>query len=308
MNQSFTLDPKARRKEETILDSFLRKSSITNQPAERGVMPGDVLLGRFVVEEEEACGGCCIVHLARDLHRSRLVAVKSLLPAETRFSDLIRNRFSLECSLMQKVRHGAFPRFIAEGRKNGEPFMIMEWLEGTTLATLMAAGNFKGMSGVQADYVVNALISAIGYLHAHGITHGDIKPGNILFETSGKLRIIDLGSAVHRPQKENASGYPSLLTPAFSSPEQMEGQQAQSRDDVFAMACILCILLEGRHPFGFQNALDARTCALTPSLPSYLPLAHKEVLKKALSFNPAERPKNAAAFLKLYRQTERKRP
>ena len=301
-------DMKNRRKEEALLNAFLRKAPAQRNEPSQPIVPGDVLLGRFVVEEEEARGGCCVVHLARDVQQARPVAVKSLLPASetNRFGDLVRNRFGFECAISQKVRHAAFPRFIAEGCKTTEPFMVLEWLEGTTLAALLAMDGFNGMSGTQADASIDALCDAVGYLHKHGMTHADLKPGNLLFETSGKLRIIDLGSVVSQPYKENAPPAPALLTPAFSSPEQLEGQMALPRDDVFALACLVCILLDGRHPFAFRNALEARNGAMQPILPRYLPIHQHDALTQALSFVADERPKTAAAFLKLYRNAERR--
>src|ERR1700758_5124228 len=138
-------------------------------------------------------------------------------------------------------------------------YVLMEYLEGKSLNTLLDEEFGRGMTFSHAWPIIEDVAGALGYAHVHNVIHSDLKPANIFVTTAGRTKLLDFGIArvARRPLLHKGSG-PLALTPAYASCEMLEGKEVDRRDDIYSFACVIYEMLSGEHPFGDLTALEAR--------------------------------------------------
>ena len=226
-----------------------------SDPNSAPVLPdriGDYEIGPMI-----GSGGMGHVFKAEHVRMQRRVALK-VLPTEAMKNDKVIERFYAEVRAAGLVMHPNIVTALDAGEDNGIHFLVMEYVDGVTLTTLIARGGPVSMG--QAAGIVRQ--AAMGLLHAHrmGLVHRDVKPGNLMRAHDGTIKVLDLGLArIHRhaaPQNidEADRGKNLIGTLAYMAPEQLESAEtADPRSDIYALGATMHFLLTGRSPYSGSN-------------------------------------------------------
>ena len=212
---------------------------------------GPVAFGRYLVQDKLGAGGMGAVYLARDEELGRDVAVKVLRPLTAVGeppSELIE-RFRREARAVALLSHANVVRVYDQGVEGDFPYLVMELVAGPTLADRIAGGPLELREvrtlGIQ-------IASALDAAHAAGIVHRDVKPSNVLQSGAGTWKLADFGIARVSDSSLTITGQ-FLGTPAFASPEMLEGGQVGAPADVYSLAATLYAALAGEPPYGDAN-------------------------------------------------------
>ena len=256
--------------------------------------------GRYRLGQPLGHGGMAAVYLARDEELDRAVAVKLL--AENLAGDVaLRKRFLREARLAARLSHpNVVSVYDAGETEDGRPYIVMEHVEGVTLADLLRE---RGRLPA-AEAVALAVQACRGLAHAHaaGLVHRDVKPQNLLLRPDGTLKVADFGIARAAETTALTQTGTVLGTAAYLSPEQATGEVVTSAADVYALGAVLYELLTGRLPYEFDSLLDlaekqARgairpVSELSPQVPRHV----EDAVMRSLARNPAYRPASAEAL------------
>jgi peptidoglycan hydrolase-like protein with peptidoglycan-binding domain len=279
-------------------------------PRARALQAGDVLAHRFVIEEKIGSGGMGSVFKARDLRREEAQDRHPYVAVKTLNVDLLQREDSLkilqrEARKAQGLSHPNIVRVYDFDRDGQTMFVTMELLEGLSLEAMIRANGLTGTTLSEALPILGQVASALEFAHAEGIVHSDLKPANILVLNNGRVKVIDFGIARAIPtpglltMDRTTFDIQALgaLTPAYASPEMIEGLDPDPRDDAFAFACITYELLTGMHPFGRTPALAARVANLRPKRPARLSASQWRALQSGLELERAKRGASPARLL-----------
>ncbi len=266
--------------------------------------PGDTF-GLYRIEREIGRGGMAIVYLAYHQWLERPVALKVLQPQLQQDSNVVA-RFLVEAKAAARLEHPNIVAVYDAGVADGVHYMAMEYIEGETLADVLA--RLDGPA--PAEFVLSVtsqVASALDYAHRRGIVHRDIKPSNILVQENGKVLLTDFGIAhavgLQSPEEKVAV----LGTPEYMSPEQASGRQVDGRSDVYSLGVVVYHMLTGRPPFrgdAYREILSAHVNQPPPdprALNPHLPGGVTAVLQRAMAKNPEQRYPTAGAFSKALR-------
>jgi serine/threonine-protein kinase len=201
-------------------------------------------IGRYQVDSVLGRGSSGTVYLARDPGLDRRVAVKTLALGPADGPDL-RERFLREAQAAGGLRHPNIVTVYDVGEDAGEPYIAMEYVEGTDLERVIRAG---GPPVEWAIDVVRQLCEGLAHAHRHGIVHRDVKPANVLLTAADEVRIADFGLARVPASTMTKSGR-MLGTVQYMAPEQVEGAHVDHRADVFSVGAIAYELFAHRKPF-----------------------------------------------------------
>jgi len=262
--------------------------------------PGTVLAGRYTLERELGRGGMATVFLALDQRHNRAVAVKILRPQIAAL--LGSQRFLREIAIAARLTH---PHILPlhDSGENGELlYYVMPFVEGESLRERLVRDGPLPLE--DALRITREVADALGYAHAHGVVHRDIKPGNILLE-AGHAVVADFGiaRAVTVGGDDLTSTGLIVGTPSYMSPEQVVGGQVDGRSDLYSLGCVLYEMLTGSPPFSgpTPQAVAARQVREQPaSLESILPSTPAAVVRAvdiALQKNPDNRFGTAGTFV-----------
>ncbi|MEV6012260.1 protein kinase [Streptomyces sp. NPDC051976] len=263
-----------------------------------------VLADRYELVERIGRGGMGTVHRAVDHRLRRTVAVKTLSAGMAAHGEF-RSRFQREAHAAAALNHPAVATVhdVGEELDGADPvlFLVMEYVDGTTLAELVRRGPLPVQ---QAVNVVCEVLDALAHSHEHGIVHRDIKPGNVMLTRAGTAKVLDFGiaKALSEAATRVTSTGVAVGTPAYLSPEQINGADIDPRCDVYAVGCLLHELLTGAPPFTGESPFVVmhQHLAKDPVPPSQrdprLPAALDPVILRALSKDRADRFPNAAAM------------
>lgn len=255
-------------------------------------MSDEVLDARYRIERPLGQGGMATVYLAHDEELDRPVALKIL--AENLAGDAtFRVRFEREARLAARLSHPNVVRVFDVGERDGRPFIVMEYVEGDTLADEL--GRHGTLPPDRAVDLALQICSGLEAAHASGLVHRDVKPRNLLLRPDGVLKIADFGIARAAESTRLTEIGTILGTAAYLAPEQAEGAEATPAADLYSVGAVLYELLTGRVPYTATSLVEllAKQQAGVPApiagVPAWLELA----VIRCLEPDPLERPASA---------------
>ncbi|MGD8843337.1 MAG: serine/threonine-protein kinase, partial [Gammaproteobacteria bacterium] len=293
----------------SVSASGLNASAAVTEPEESMKGVGDVLNGRFILEERLGSGGMSTVYKAIDRRkleaddRNPYVAVK-VLNVEFRAHPQSLIALQREAKKSQSLAHPNIVRVYDFDRDGATVYMTMEYLQGRSLAQIFRAPNFKGMLQEEALPLLEQIADALKFAHDNGIVHADFKPANVIITESGQVKVIDFGiaRAFQRPDQSDMeatrfdAGSLGALTPTYASPEMLEHREVDPRDDIYALGCIAYEMFTGRHPFGRMQATEARDGGLQLERRKGLTRKQWNTLKSAVAFDREQRTPTVRQF------------
>ena len=244
---------------------------------------GDVLDGKYAIGELLARGGMADVHRAHDVGRDRPVAVKAM-----RVDTGDQRRFARESRVLADLDHSNLVRLLAVGHHEGRPYMVMDLVDGPSLAVRLEEGPLDLDAGRRLGRDV---ASALAYVHGQGVIHRDVKPSNILLEPDGHARLTDFGVVWLSDGTQLTETSSTIGTMAFLAPEQIGGGNVSAAVDVYALGLVLLEAMSGQHAFaGTQQEILAARLVRNPDIPASLPPSWRRLLRAMTARDPAERP------------------
>jgi Tol biopolymer transport system component/predicted Ser/Thr protein kinase len=256
-------------------------------------------------------GGMGEVYKARDTRLDRTVAIK-VLPKALGADPHFTSRFDREARVISQLTHPHICTLYDVGEQEGTAYLVMEYLEGQTLADRLTKGPLT------LDHALRTaaeIASALEKAHRAGIVHRDLKPGNIMLTKAG-AKLLDFGIAKSMPAATGASVSVAPTTPAgltaqgtilgtfqYMAPEQVEGLEADPRTDIFAFGAVLHEMVTGKKAFEGKSQASLLAAIMhvdPPSLASVLPLTPPlldRVVRRCLAKNPDERFQSASDVL-----------
>ncbi len=259
-------------------------------------------LGPYEIVSAVGAGGMGEVYKARDTRLDRTVAIK-VLPEAMAGDPQFRARFDREARIISQLDHPHICALYDVGEQNGAAFLVMQYLEGETLADRLAKG---ALPLDQALKTAIEIASALDKAHRAAIVHRDLKPGNVMLTNAG-AKLLDFGLAKTRtPVLVNGTTAPTMAptltaqgtllgTFQYMAPEQLEGQEADARTDVFAFGSLLYEMLTGRKAFEGKSQASLIGAILhedpppISTLQPLTPTALDRLVKVCLAKNPDER-------------------
>jgi serine/threonine protein kinase/tetratricopeptide (TPR) repeat protein len=217
-------------------------------------------LGPYEIATVLDAGGMGEVYRARDPRIARDVAIKILPASFSHDRDRLR-RFEREARAAGALNHPVLLTIFDVGEQNGTSYLVSELLEGETLRTRLSGGPLSPRRAVEyAIQIARGLAAA----HDRGVVHRDIKPENIFITKDGRLKILDFGLAkLHVPSSDAEKTGPVMGTPGYMSPEQVRGEEADQRSDIFALGTVLYECLAGTSPFKRDTSVETMNAVLT---------------------------------------------
>ena len=270
------------------------------------MIPGELLGNRFEIERSVGSGGMGMVFRAHETITGEVVAVKVLSEERRHHTE----RFAREIQLLAKLSHPGIVRYISHGvTTSGEPYLVMEWVDGEVLKTRLQRGPLTGREAVTLAIRV---ADALGAAHAHSIVHRDLKPSNLILPGGriDQVKILDFGIAQRVGRTQLTQTGVMIGTPGYMAPEQARaGGDIDARADVFALGCVLFQCLTGAPPFDGDTTaailakilFDAapRVSELWPEVPEGLDALVAQMLTKEPALRPSDGTSLAAALAAL---------
>src|ERR1700722_5905235 len=259
-------------------------------------------LGPYEIIAVAGAGGMGEVYRARDSRLNREVAVKVLPPAFARDADRL-SRFQQEAQAVASLSHPNIMAVHDFGDYEGSPYIVAELLEGETLRDRLRGGALPMRKATDfAEQIARGLAAA----HEKGIVHRDLKPENIFVTRDGRVKILDFGLAkLTRPEGVAATDAPTIVeqtepglvmgTAGYMSPEQVKGQPADHRSDLFSFGAILYEMISGRRAFRGETSVETMSAILKEDPPDLtetnrtVPPAMERMVRHCLEKNPEER-------------------
>jgi serine/threonine protein kinase len=228
-------------------------------------------LGPYEIVSSIGAGGMGEVYRAKDTRLDRMVAIK-VLPEHLSSNPQLRERFDREAKAISSLSHPHICPLYDVGQQEGVDFLVMEFLEGETLAHRLKKGPLATDQVLQyAIQITDALDTA----HRHGVIHRDLKPGNIMLVKTG-AKLLDFGLAKVRAAEAAAgmTGLPTQTTPLtgegtilgtlqYMAPEQLEGIEADARTDIFALGAVIYEMATGRKAFEGKSQASLISAIMT---------------------------------------------
>lgn len=260
------------------------------------IHPGDVI-DSYIVEHKLGEGGMGVVFKGHHKVTMHEVAIKILLASAASNPGLIA-RFEREASAGNRIRSDAFVKPIHFGAYQGRPFLVMEYLEGVTLA---AEAKQSPIPVQRAVWILSQIADALQAAHDQGIIHRDLKPDNVFLVSKNQFRdivkILDLGIAkfVNDTAREKTLSNAVIGTPHTMSPEQCRGSNIDHRSDIYALGVVAYYIISGRWPIDGEYFGDITTGHMKDEPPSlhqiapWVPAGLADAIHRALAKDPAAR-------------------
>lgn len=274
----------------------------TDQTTGYELQPGQVLDGRFFIDETISRSGMATIFKAIDMTTQKTVAVK--VPFMEFESDPgFYSRFEREEEIGCTLNHPYILKFIPRGDEHrSRPYIVTEYLRGYTLAHLL--NSVRPMPEKDALKLASRLCDALAYMHEHGVIHRDLKPQNIMMCYDGSIRIMDFGIAkAAEGRRITFAGFtPAVGTPDYMAPEQINGKRGDERTDIYSLGAMLYEMVAGATPFEGDNLFVVMNARVTGDPvaprkrnPNVTPQV-EEIILHAMEREPAKRYQTAAAM------------
>jgi serine/threonine protein kinase len=252
-------------------------------------------IGRYRIDRVLGRGAMGVIYKARDPEIERDVAIKlvraDLLEGEERADYLAR--FRREVQAAGRCVHPNIVSVFDFSLHQGNPFLVMEYVRGATLAQILERTRFRPEGAVT---VMRQVLAALGCAHGLGVVHRDIKPANVLLLQGGQVKVTDFG--ISRLGASTLTQGGSVIgTPSYMSPEQCRGENVDARSDLFSVGVVLYELLTGERPFAGRNFTAVMEQVLyhePPSLHGRVPEGLVALTRRALAKRPEDRFQSAA--------------
>lgn len=257
-------------------------------------------VGGYIVVRRLSSGGMGTAYVARDA-TGKPVILK--FPHINMIGDpALYDRYQRELEIGRTLQHPHIQRVLDAGEYEGQPYMVIEYVEGETLRAYLSVHG--PLSPPEAIHVLDQLCEAIAYCHERGVFHRDLKPENILITPTGDVTIVDFGIALLRGARRITwAGLGATVgTPDYMAPEQVQGKRGDARTDIYALGAIGYELLCGEPPYTGDNPLAVMSqhlygtirplTAINPAVPAAL----DAVIQKALARQPDDRYQTAEEF------------
>ena len=275
----------------------------TGAPLPSAVLrPGD-LLSHYRVEARLGSGGMGTVYRARDTRLLREVAIKIINPEIAAHPDRVA-RFHREARTVAALNHPGIVTIHDSGDIDGITFLVTELVDGATLRVLLAQEGTVGHRRLVE--IGSQAAEALAAAHGSGITHRDIKPENVMLTRDGRVKLLDFGLARSRgsgidedvTRTELHTGVGVVLgTVGYMSPEQVRGEELDSRSDIFSLGAVLYEMAAGVRPFRGATTADVASAVLREDplpLPESVPATVRMVIERCLNKEPRARFQSAA--------------
>ena len=257
--------------------------------ASTGGTETELLGGRYRLGALLGAGGMADVHRATDEALQREVAVKMLRPIAGGSKG--RDRFIAEARMLAGLSHSGLVTVLDAGFDAERPFLVMELVEGQTLAEVCAGP----CDPERVESVGTQVAETLAFVHSRGIVHRDVKPGNVLIGPAGKVKLADFGIArlVDQDSGFTRTGF-AMGTVAYVSPEQVRGETVTGASDTYSLGLVLLEALTGKREYD-GNDLDAAQARLLrePRIGDDLPHNWPLLLREMTALDPADRPSPA---------------
>jgi len=300
LSQACGEDENLRREIEELLSYDDTRDKLIDRPAweqASGVlasrqMPAGTLLGPYRVLRPLGVGGMGSVYLAQDTRLHRNVALKFLRSHAP--TELVRQRLQREARLISSLNHPNICALYDIGSQDGADFLVMEYIEGETLGSRLRKAP---LTMAEATRIAAQVADALAAAHGKDIIHRDLKPDNIMLTASG-VKVLDFGLAKLAPdspavsREQNLTGEGAILgTPAYMSPEQLQGRKCDARTDIFGLGLVLYEVVTGRRAFAQDTQADLIVAIMTsdPDFSAIRDPALREILRRCLARDPEQR-------------------
>jgi serine/threonine-protein kinase len=226
---------------------------------------GELIAGRYELEELVGSGGMSSVYRAHDRLLERRVALKILHEQFTRDADYVE-RFRREARAVAQLTHPNIVTVIDRGEQDGRQFIVFEYVDGMNLKELV---EHEGpLSPREAIELALQVARGLGFAHEQGLVHRDVKPQNVILDADGRAKVTDFGIA-HAVDVDGLTITGTIMgTSNYIAPEQARGQPVDEQTDIYSLGCVLYELLAGEVPFDGDNFVAVAMRHVNDPVPS----------------------------------------
>lgn len=257
----------------------------------------DLIKNRYRIIELLGEGGMAFVFKAKDEQLERFVAIKTLKPSYLENENFV-TRFKREAQTAANLNHPNIVQIFDWGVEENEPYFVMEFIEGTTLSTVISKN--KKINITDVLHIGAQVSSALQAAHESNLVHRDIKPGNIMITPNGKIKVTDFGIVSIQNEDSDMTKSGTILgTANYISPEQAQGTSVSSKSDLYSLGVVMYEMLSGRTPFIGETPISIATQHLTEKprplieLVENIPSGIDKIILKLLNKKPESRFKSA---------------
>jgi len=257
---------------------------------------GQIIKERYEITQLLGEGGMSFVYKAIDKQLQRTVAIKTLKPVYVEQEKFVE-RFKREAQTAANLNHPNIVQIFDWGFGD-EPFFVMEYIEGSTLTSIISKKRTLSISDIL--FIGAQVSSGLQAAHSQGLVHRDIKPGNIMITPQGKVKVTDFGIVSLQNEESDITKTGSILgTASYISPEQAQGKPVSKESDLYSLGTVLYELITGRPPFEGETPIATATKHITDKpekLSIYrqnIPKGVENAILKLLHKYPKDRFKNA---------------